>query len=58
MLLWNLLNLGRFPEAQQALRSEVQEVLGPAAHFTSRWEGTQRAGAESPIGPGALGPRV
>ena len=32
--LWNLLNLARFPEAQEALRREVLEVLGPSAHFT------------------------
>ncbi|CAK9105333.1 unnamed protein product [Durusdinium trenchii] len=34
ILLWNMLNLGRFPEAQESLRKEVDEVLGPTAHFT------------------------
>ena len=34
VLLWNMLKLASFPEAQQRLREEVHEVLGPSAHFT------------------------
>ena len=34
ILLWNMLKLASFPEAQQRLREEVHEVLGPSAHFT------------------------
>ena len=34
VLLWNILKLASYPAAQQRLREEVHEVLGPSAHFT------------------------
>eukprot|EP00928_Gymnodinium_smaydae_P090020 TRINITY_DN73884_c0_g1_i2.p1 TRINITY_DN73884_c0_g1~~TRINITY_DN73884_c0_g1_i2.p1 ORF type:complete len:511 (-),score=74.64 TRINITY_DN73884_c0_g1_i2:105-1508(-) len=34
VLLWNMLNLAQSPSAQDSLRKEVANVLGPEAHFT------------------------
>ena len=34
ILMWNMLKLASYPAAQQRLREEVHEVLGPSAHFT------------------------
>jgi len=34
VLLWNMLNLAQNPHAQQALREEIAQVLGPDAHFS------------------------
>eukprot|EP00441_Pelagodinium_beii_P042931 CAMPEP_0197638018 /NCGR_PEP_ID=MMETSP1338-20131121/13057_1 /TAXON_ID=43686 ORGANISM="Pelagodinium beii, Strain RCC1491" /NCGR_SAMPLE_ID=MMETSP1338 /ASSEMBLY_ACC=CAM_ASM_000754 /LENGTH=511 /DNA_ID=CAMNT_0043210523 /DNA_START=91 /DNA_END=1626 /DNA_ORIENTATION=- len=34
VLLWNILNLAQYPAAQEALRQEVHQVLGPEAHFS------------------------